>query len=379
MNFDRLDAHLKAFYEIHPNLPGCDILVQQNHRTLYRQQYGYADLQNKIPLRGEEIYCMYSCSKPITVAGVMRLMQDGLLDLDAPVSRYLPCFADAYLLENTQKRNVSKSITIRHLLTMTAGFTYDLNTEPIKALFKQNDHRIPTTEFAKALLASPLAFEPGTRYNYSLCHDLLGAVIEAVSGVSFGEYLHRNIFEPLGMTRTGFFSTLPADTQPIPMYIWKASEQNAVPFIDYFDCGLNRHYQSGGAGILSTVEDYGKFAATMAHGGQSVDGYELLKAETLEMMRQEQLSAIVSEGTFVCAAGPGYGYGLGVRTLINRNGGQRSPIGEFGWDGAAGAYVLMDTDNDLSIFYATHLRNWHGGFGSIHAPIRDLVYECLGL
>ena len=97
------------------------------------------------------------------------------------------------------------------------------------------------------------------------------------------------------------------------------------------------------------------------------------------MMKQEQLSAIVSEGTFACAAGPGYGYGLGVRTLINRNDGQRSPIGEFGWDGAAGAYVLMDTDNDLSIFYATHLRNWHGGFGSIHAPIRDLVYECLGL
>ena len=139
MNFDRLDAHLKAFYEIHPNLPGCDILVQQNHRTLYRQQYGYADLQNKVPLRGEEIYCMYSCSKPITVAGVMRLMQDGLLDLDAPVSRYLPCFADAYLLENTQKRNVSKPITIRHLLTMTAGFTYDLNTEPIKALFHKKN------------------------------------------------------------------------------------------------------------------------------------------------------------------------------------------------------------------------------------------------
>ena len=117
----------------------------------------------------------------------------------------------------------------------------------------------------------------------------------------------------------------------------------------------------------------------MAHNGVSADGYRLLSPETIQMMKQEQLSAIAPSTVFGCAAGPGYGYGLGVRTLIDKSDGQRSPLGEFGWDGAAGAYILMDTDHDLSISYATHLRNWHGGFGSIHIPVRDLVYDAIGI
>lgn len=379
MNFDRLDTHLSQHLNSNPDIPGFDVIIQQNHKTLFRAQYGYSDTEQKIPTSGNELYYMYSCSKPLTATGAMRLVEEGKLDLDAPVSTYLPSFHDAYLTENGIRRAPKTPITVRHLFTMTAGLTYDMDTDPIRELLTSGKGRVPTTEFAKAVIASPLAFEPGSRYNYSLCHDILGAVIEAVSDMPFGEYQKKAIFEPLGMTRTGFLTTLDTTEGLPPLYIYKGSSKSTEVHKNMYEFGLHPRYESGGAGLLSTVEDYAKFAAAMAHNGLSPEGYRVLKPETIQMMKTEQLTKLIPNAAFGCAAGPGYGYGLGVRTLVNKDGGQRSPFGEFGWDGAAGAYVLIDTDNDLSIFYATHLRGWHDRFGSIHAPIRDLTYTCLGI
>lgn len=379
MNFERLDTHLKQHVASAADIPGCDVVVQQNHKTLFRAQYGYSDLEQRTPVTGGELYCMYSCSKPVTVTGAMRLVEQGKLALDAPVSKYLPCFDKVYLEENGVRRAPTNPITVRHLFTMTAGFTYKMNTAPILALLSSGEGRVPTTAFAEALTATPIAFEPGTKHNYSLCHDVLGAVIEAVSDMPFGEYQKKYIFDPLGMTRTGFRTTLSSTEGLVTLYLYDGATKCTAPMDNINFAGLHPRYESGGAGLLSTVEDYAKFAATMAHDGVSADGYRLLKPETIGMIKQEQLSRVASNPAFSCAAGPGYGYGLGVRTLTDRSGGQRSPLGEFGWDGAAGSYVLIDTDHDLSIFFATHLRGWFTRFGAMHAPVRDLVYECLGL
>lgn len=379
MNFDRLDSHLKQHLYQNPDIPGFDVIIQQNHQTLFRAQYGYADVEKQFPIRGDELYCMYSCSKPITVTGAMRLVEEGKLDLDAPVAHYLPCFGEAYLMRDGVRHSPSKTMTVRHLFTMSAGLTYNMDSEAITQLLTCGEERIPTTAFAKAVIASPLAFEPGERYNYSLCHDVLGAVIEAVSGMPFGDYQKKVIFDPLNMSRTGFFTTITSEDRLAPLYIHSRAKNTTAIHSHMYEFGLHRRYESGGAGLLSTVEDYAKFAAAMAHGGYAADGYRLLKSETIRMMQTEQLTTLVANPAFGCAAGPGYGYGLGVRTLVNQDVGQRSPLGEFGWDGAAGSYVLMDTKNDLSIFYATHLRGWYDRFGAIHAPIRDLTYECLGI
>lgn len=379
MKFDRLDSHIRQRLADNPDIPGFDLIIQQSHETLFRAGYGYSDLERKTPIAGDELYCMYSCTKPITVVSAMRLIEEGKLALDAPVSRYLPCFDTAYLFVNGEQKAPQIPITLRHLFTMTAGFTYDLNTAPIRALLENGTGRIPTTEFAKAALATPLAFEPGDRYQYSICLDLLGAVVEAVSEMPFGEYQKKFIFDPLGMTHTGFLTTLPPSAQPAPLYLYKKSLHTTQLHTMIHEFGLHRRFESGGAGLLSTVEDYAKFAATMAHSGISADGYRLLKPETIRLMTTEQLSCFARNSAFSCAAGPGYGYGLGVRTLISQEDGQRSPLGEFGWDGAAGSYVMIDTRNDLSIFFATHLRGWHDRFGALHAPIRDLVYECLDI
>ena len=379
MNFERLDSHLKQHLSQNPDIPGFDVIIQQNHHMLFRAQYGYSDIGLQIPIHGNELYCMYSCSKPITATGAMRLVESGKLSLDAPVTNYLPCFRDVYLLKDGKQVKPNTPVTVRHLFTMTAGFTYHMETEPIRNLFASGEGRIPTTEFAKAVIASPLAFDPGARYNYSLCHDLLGALIETVSDMPFGEYQKKMIFDPLGMTHTGFFTTL-ADTKALaPLYIYSTSRKETQLHQNMYEFGLHTRYESGGAGLLSTVDDYAKFAAAMAHNGISPDGYRILKPETIQMMKTEQLHGFAADPAFSCAAGPGYGYGLGVRTLICKNGGQRSPLGEFGWDGAAGSYVMIDTEHDLSIFFATHLRGWHDRFGALHAPIRDLTYTCIGI
>lgn len=379
MNFDRLDTYLKQYIASAADIPGVDVIIQQDHKTLFRAQYGYSDLGNKTPISGDEQYYLYSCSKPLTVTGAMRLVEEGKLDLDTPVSKYLPFFGDVYLENDGLKRAPQTPITVRHLFTMTAGFTYNMDTTAIQELLKNGNRRIETVQYAKAITASPLAFEPGTKYNYSLCHDLLGAVIEAVSDMPFGEYQKKTIFEPLGMERTGFLTTLSEPLQMASIYSYHSKERITVECPDPHLFGLHSCIESGGAGVISTVHDYACFADTMANDGLSADGYRLLKPETIRMMKEEQLSKMHILTPFSCAAGPGYGYALGVRTLVNHDLGQRSPLGEFGWDGAAGSYVMIDTENHLSIFFATHLLGWHNRFGSIHAPVRDLTYECLGI
>ena len=379
MNFKRLDTHLQQYIASASDIPGIDIIIQQDHKTLFRAQYGYSDLENKTPIRGDEQYYLYSCSKPITVTGAMRLVEEGKLELDAPVSRYLPFFQNVYLEKDGVKTAPKTPITVRQLFTMTAGFTYDMDTNSIRHLLENGTGRIETVKYAQAITESPLAFEPGTKYNYSLCHDLLGAVIEAVADMPFGDYQKKTIFAPLGMENTGFITTLTSPLHTASIYAYRGKARGTAKCEQPHLYGLHSRLESGGAGLISTVHDYGTFADTMANEGLSADGYRLLKPETIRMMQEEQLSKMHVPTPFACAAGPGYGYGLGVRTLVNHDLGQRSPLGEFGWDGAAGSYVMIDTQNRLSIFFATHLHGWHDRFGSIHAPVRDLTYECLGI
>ncbi len=379
MDFKKLDCYMKDNLYADGSIPGCDIIIKQGHDTLFRAQYGYADVQAKSAVSTDTQYCLYSCTKPVTVAGAMRLFEEGRLDLDAPVSRYLPFFAEAYLLENGEKRAPKNAITVRNLFTMTGGFNYCFNTEPINELFSHGGKRIPTVELARAAVASPLEYEPGEHFRYSMCHDLLGAVVEAVADMPFGEYQSKVIFEPLGMKKTGFLTMLTEPPVLPPLYGVDVNTKEVLAEDRIYHHGLRVNYESGGAGLISTVEEYSRFADTMACGGTSSDGYRLLRPETVALIHSEQLASFTVNSAFTCAAGAGYGYGLGVRTLVNKDEGQRSPLGEFGWDGAAGAYVLMDTKNKLSIFYATHLLRWPARLGTLHAPIRDLTYECLGL
>ncbi len=368
MNFQKLEHYIKDTLCGKGELAGCEVSVMQDHKVLYRNRFADAC--------GEH-YLLYSCTKPMTVVGAMRLVERDLLDLDAPVYEYLPFFKNVFLEKDGKKVPPQKPITVRHLLTMTAGFDYNFERETIKELFKTATGHISTVEFAEAATRSPLLFEPGERFQYSICHDLLGAVIEAVSGMRFADYQKKEVTEPLGMADTGFLVNRTSDWNIAPLYQYNAEAKQAEKLDYIFRHGLYDRYESGGAGMVSTLADYAVFADAMACGGTAANGYRLLRPETVDLIRTEQLADFTLSSTFSCSAGEGYGYGLGVRTLVSQAGGQKSPIGEFGWDGAAGSYIMMDVQNKLSIVFTTHVLNWPAKYGTMHASIRDLTYEAL--
>jgi CubicO group peptidase (beta-lactamase class C family) len=327
----------------------------------------------------DTLYWMYSCSKPITVTAAMQLVEQAALELDAPVARYLPEYADAYYLQDGEPHKVGDTLTVRHLFTMSAGLNYNLESAGI-LWARDNYHGTATTrELAAAFIRTPLDFAPGDRFQYSLCHDVLGGVIEAVSGQSLGSYLREHIFAPLHMKDTVLHVTEETVGRLSDRwhYIPETGEIRLEPRGDGFTIG--EVYESGGGSLVCTLDDYARFADAMACGGMGAEGERILLPETVDLMRTEQLTSLLDDPSFSCVGGPGYGYALGVRTMVDRSRGQPSPLGEFGWDGAAGSYILMDPANRLSVVFAQHLLYCYEIQGQVHVPIRDRVYGALGL
>ena len=344
-------------------MPLCGITVRKNHEKLF--EYG-------VNVANDQRLFLYSCSKPITIAGVMRLYERGLIGLDDPVAKYLPAYADAFVMKDGVKAKPDTVMTIRHLMTMTAGLNYDLNTDPIRKTIAEG--KTDTLSIVNAFVQAPLDFSPGNKYQYSLAHDVLAAVAEVVSGKPFRQYMHEEVFAPLGMNRTSYRWQ---EDEIAPQYRFNAESREYEPVPRTCVYRLAADYDSGGAGIVSTLADLSLFVDAMACGGTAATGYQLLKKETIDLMRTEQLPHIAKNAEFLCPAGPDYGYGLGVRTRVRMDGGENSAYGEFGWDGAAGCFELADPANGISIAFVTHVMGWPSIRNEFHLPIRNSVYEAL--
>lgn len=388
MDFSKLTAYLDSLeenYEVH----GLDIKVCKGHETVYRYMTGHSDYDRKVPVTENDLYNVYSCSKVITMTAVMQLIEQGKLGLYDELSKYLPEFAEmrvakdypvgkfpiAWPAQDAPAEPAKNPILIHDMMSMTAGFSYDITSEPIKEVQKSTGNKGTTREMMAALAKMPLIFEPGTHYSYSLSHDVLAAVVEVVSGMTFGEYMKKNVFDPLGMTDC--YYQVPAEQAP------RLSAQYAKDFVTgemRIDTSmayrLTENYESGGAGLAITVNDYSKLVDALACGGMGAAGNRILKPESVAVMSKNWLNE--TQLAEFCATGKvGYGYGLGVRTLIDGTK-ARSPVGEFGWDGAAGAYCLIDPKNQVSVFYAQEILGMLAAYFEIHPAIRDLVYEALG-
>lgn len=354
-------------------VPGCDIQVMQEHRVLYRHTCGYADRAAKTPLSPDQLYYMYSCTKPMTVTAGLRLWEEGKLDLEAPVSDYLPAFTNLKKLSPDGLVPVQNPLKVKHLFTMTGGYDYQMTLSPVAERIAEG--HTSTREIVDAFAERALLREPGEKFQYSICHDILAAVIEEIAGMPFSAYMEKILFLPLGMTDSHFHETPAIRERLASQYL----SMNGIvsDFPKENDFYITPEYESGGAGLISSLHDYAVFADAMACDGQAANGYRIVKPETVKFLRTEQLSSFAVDSAFSCAAGPGYGYGLGVRTRISHEGGLSS-LGEFGWDGAAGSYVMMDTEKKLSIFFAMHVRNWPDCIGLDHGVLRDMVYELIG-
>lgn len=375
MDFTPLTRFLDSLPEI--AAPGVDCIVLKGHETVFRHHAGFADRETRREMAGGERFFLYSTTKPITCTAVMQLCESGRLLLTDPISEYLPEFREM-LLRHTDETGqtvlvpAKKPITVADLLTMTSGMDYDLQAPAISEAILRGG---TTREIVRALAKCPLWFEPGTRWQYSMSHDVLGALIEVVSGQSFGDYLKTHIFDPLGMDATGFALTDAVRSRMMTQYR-RDPDTGAVsampadnPFI------LSPRYESGGAGLISTVDDYAKFAAALTNNGQAADGTRILSPAAINLMRTNRLDEVQLRD-FNWPQLAGYGYGLGVRTLISPSrGGSLSPVGEFGWDGAAGCYVLMDPENRLTLFYAQQMLPSMCEY--IHPRLRNLLYGCL--
>ena len=357
-------------------VPSCGLVVFKNHEKIYEHFAGYADSEKTKKANGKTLYFMYSCTKPLTVTAGMMLWERGLLDLDAPVEKYLPEFKDVFLVRDGKRVKPQNTMTVRHLFTMSAGFDYSLGAEPIKEAIKKSNYTISTREMMKAIIATPLSFEPGEKFQYSLCHDVLACVIEAVSGIRFSEFMKKNIFEPLGMDSTCFHVSEEAkEVRMAGLYKWNEgiirefSKNNAFIFSKEYDCG--------GAGLTSCTDDYAIFADAMACGGIAKNGYRLLKKETVDLMKKDALIGFVNHPeTFSTCVGEGYTYGLGVRVLTDKTNGAKAPLGEFGWDGAAGSCFSADTDNGIGMIFVQHMFMWpNAEGGDVHVKMRNIFYD----
>ena len=376
MNFENLIRFLDSLPEM--GIPGVDMVIYQRHKPIFRYGAGFRDRENRLPIEGDETYFAYSCTKPLTAVCALQLLEKGCFLLSDPLKDYMPEFGDMTVAEtdaqgNVRVRPAKREIRIRDLFTMSAGFNYSLQTPELRKAMEQSGGLAPTRGTLSALSRQPLDFDPGERWQYSLCLDVLAALVEVVSGMRFETYMAKNLFEPLGMTMSSLHPT-PAQQKKMAAQ-YRRDEKNNVLRIDSA-CAhvLGPQYDSGGAGLVTCVNDYIRFADALACGGVGATGERILTRPTIDLMRENCLNPAQMKD-FNWRQLAGYGYGLGVRTLIDRTQGALSPIGEFGWGGAAGAYVMIDCDRELSAYFAEHMLNSYEPY--VHPRLRNLIYACL--
>lgn len=358
-------------------VPGAALTVWRAHREIYRREVGESDAARAMKVSPEDYYWVYSATKVVVCAAALTLWEQGKLDLDAPVARYLPAWGAACVRDGETLRTLKHPITVRHLFAMQGGLDYNFESEPITRAQAVYGEQASTRQIVDAIAQSPLCFDPGEHFQYSFCHDVLGAVIEAVSGMGLEAYLRARIFEPCGMTTATFHPTASQMARMSAQYRWDADAALARPCGQGNTVALSDAYESGGAGLACRVDDYIRFADAMACGGVACTGQRILAASTIDMMRTNlQIGACLEDFHKLRRS---YGYGLGVRTRMDHEDGGLPPLGEFGWDGAACCYALMDPANELSLFFAMHVLDYARGYAVTHPALRDAVYRACGL
>ena len=381
MNFQPLKDFMDNYLPM-LGVPGRDIVIYKDHEEVFRYQSGYDSLKYGTPVNPNALYNMYSCTKVATCVAATQLIERGEILATDPVFAYFPEYADIKVKHtladgSVEIRPAEKVLTIEHLLTMTGGLDYDLNRPGIKRVIKETDGRAPTLDIVRALAEDPFLFEPGTNYKYSLCLDVIGGLVELVSGMPLGDYFKKNIFDPLGMSDTSFGITEEKLSRMATQYNYEAGTVTEIPK-EQNPFNLGTEYQSGGAGLISSVKDQILFADALANFGVGKNGNRILSKAGVQLMSANHLSGVCL-ATFRAdlAQCRGYGYGYGVRSNMEPAPyGNLAPVGEFGWDGAKGSYFSADPKNRVAIFYAEHM----GGLHPVILPrLRNIICSCLDL
>ncbi len=377
---------------------GVNLLVIQNGKETFYAQSGHADIAGDVPMNRDTICHLYSQSKPITAAAAMLLMQDGIFDLNEPVSHFIDSFKEQTCIIDgkVQKLPADRNVRIIDLLNMTSGLVYPgINTEAetatsilfvdaikrLKYPYEENaniadgskEHQMTTLEFAQEIGKFPLQFIPGTQFQYGTSADVLGAVIEVATGQKFGDFLKERLFDPLDMTDTSFY--VPEEKKMRLSKVYEVANGEFKEFggdhLIIRNDGNKNAFESGGAGLFSTLDDYSHFAQMLMNNG-TYNGKEILTPETVRFMT---CSAVMD--------GPQHAfdnwYGLEGHTYSNLMRIMTDPAkaliighkGEYGWDGWLGAYFMNDPEVQTTMLMMTQMRDY--GTGHLTRRLRNIV------
>ena len=386
--FRMLDQLLNRFTET--MLPGCACIVSRHGKVLYEGYSGWANLEQGKPITPDTVYRLFSMTKVIVCTAALMLYERGKFLLNEPLTEYFPEFEGPMVIRTRPDGGIDyeparNPILIKHLFTMTSGIPYNFgDSEPerlirqvldeLRAKYGNYDLQTEVREMAKAKI--PLAFEPGTRWMYGYSHDILGALIEVVSGKKLGQFLQEEIFDPLGMKDTGYRFKGDIAERMASVYE-RTADGKLVEIPGPLD--MLHHpeskYEGGGIGLYSTARDYAVFTQMLACGGV-YNGERIIGRKTIELMRRNHLNE-QQMNDFARAQHAGYGYGLGVRTLVDpAASGSNSSIGEFGWSGLAGTWTSIDPDEGVSVVFMQQI--FPTIFEeSVHLRVRNVAYACI--
>lgn len=341
---------------------GANLLICKDGEEIFYGEAGYADRENQIPIRRDTIFRLYSMTKPITAAAVMMLMEQGKLELAQPVSDFLPGFEKLTVERDGKSEPVKIAMTLRHLMNMTSGLTYggeetasdrrtlDWIQECIDRMY--GPEAVHTVEFANHLGRIPLAFDPDSSWRYGLSADILGAVVEVVSGMSYGEFLQKNLFDPLEMQDTGFW--VPEQKQSRLAKAYETVGRDMIPYngdnlVISNSMKTPPVFESGGAGLVSTIDDYNRFARMLLNGG-SLEGRKILSPETVQFMTMGRLTGVQQDAMRQWVGMEGFTYSNLMRIMVcPEQASGLSRMGEYGWDGWLGCYFANFPKEQMSI------------------------------
>ena len=407
---ERLTAHMNQAVEDGVMVGGVGLIARRG-RVAYRESWGLADREAGAPMKPDALFRIYSMTKPVTGVAVMMLYEEGRFFLNDPVGRYVPELDGLRVAVATAggdpdgatdaqpaatpnsapvpTREPHRQPTIRDLLTHTAGFTYGIfGDTAVDAMYRDAElitADMPLSEFAERLGRIPLQYEPGTRWHYSVSVDVQGALVEAVSGMSLGEFMQSRIFGPLGMVDTSFRVSdsqwprlaqmySPAGTPQNDAYdAFRADNESGELVVadDRWNEGYRAgaRFESGGGGLVSTASDYLRFCQMLLNGGE-LDGVRLLSPKSVELMTADHTGHLAGDFD-----SPGYGFGLGFAVALDPGAiGELSSAGEYNWGGAAGTRFWIDPQEELIGVFMVQSIPHRTRLGS---EFKNLVYQAI--
>ena len=386
---ERIRPWMEAYVDA-AKLPGASVLVARGGEIAWTGVAGYADVEGRQRLETGHLMRFYSMTKPVTSVATMMLYEQGRFQLDDPVSRYLPALGDLRVYvsgegDGMESEPARRPVTVHQLLTHTAGFTYGIdNDHPVSRLYRNRRTDFypadgPLHEVISRLARIPLVHHPGERWNYGVATDVLGHLVEVVSGQSLDRFFAEHILGPLGMVDTAF--QVPEEKRERLARLYGPSKSGGLTLLE--PSGVSPYFEhvstlAGGAGLISTLGDYFRFTEMLRRGGE-LEGVRLLGRKTVQYMTLNHLPgdlAAMGQDTFNETTYAGIGFGLGFAVVVNPARAQvLTSEGEYYWGGAASTAFWIDPVEDLTVIFLTQLlpsSTW-----PLRRELRALVYQAL--